>query len=121
MTQSTNPNSQDTWSRLFLPEQFEYAPAVGKHWWHNPINGSSLRLTNEGVNWVKKFTKFKLHRIDLVDPIYPKQLLQLERLFTQPYFISKKYILVLSDQDAVMLQLHAGDLRTYLDNLQQNQ
>ena len=49
-------------------------------------------------------------------------MLQLERLLDKPYFImTYKKILVLDETTAIMLQLHAGDLGTYLDNLQANQ
>ena len=49
-------------------------------------------------------------------------MLQLERLLDQPYYIpTYKRILVLDETTAVMLQLHAGNLAQYLDNLQENQ
>jgi len=48
-------------------------------------------------------------------------LLQLERLLQEPYYIRNlTHLIVASETDAVMLQLHAGDLAQYLDNLQSN-
>jgi len=48
--------------------------------------------------------------------------LQLERLLDKPYYLPNwKRLLVLDEATAIMLQLHAGDLGTYLDNLQANQ
>lgn len=96
-------------------------PGVEHTWWFNPINKHSLRLTHIGSQWVKKHTNLTLHRVDIHTRILPKQMLQLEKLFTKPYYFSDKFILVMSDQDAVMLQLHGGNLAQYLDNLQQNQ
>jgi hypothetical protein len=49
-------------------------------------------------------------------------MLQLERFIKSPYFIKKlKMLYVFGEEDAVMLQLHGGNLVAYLDNLQQNQ
>jgi hypothetical protein len=46
-------------------------------------------------------------------------LLQLERLLQEPYFVKDlTHLIVSSETDAVMLQLHAGNLSQYLDNLQ---
>jgi CRISPR/Cas system-associated endonuclease/helicase Cas3 len=95
---------------------------VEHQWWYNSINEDSHRLTSLGFKWIKKNTKLKLHEIDLQEKILPKQMLQLERLLHEPYYIhTLKKIYVFSEQDAVMLQLHGGDLVTYLNNLQQNQ
>ena len=48
-----------------------------------------------------------------------KQLLQLERLFTYPYYIRNlKTIYLFSEQDYIMVTLHGGDLATYLNNLE---
>ena len=91
-------------------------------WWFNSINKDSLRLSRQGYNWFVKNAKFTFYSIDLDQRIYGRQLLQLERLFTCPYYISKiNQILVIDDATAVMLQLHAGDLAQYLDNLEANQ
>ena len=71
--------------------------------------------------WLAKKTDFDLHLVGLDKPITPKMLLQLERLLTQPYYIKDlKELWVHSEQDAIMLALHAGNLGTYLDNLQEN-
>ena len=49
-----------------------------------------------------------------------RQLLQLERLLKEPYYIRGRTIVLSSERDAIMLQLHAGDLARYLDNLESN-
>lgn len=90
-------------------------------WWQNPTNPNSLRLTTVGYKWFTGVAKLKAYEIKLPkeQKILPKQLLQLERLFTEPYFIkSLVHILVFSEKDAVMLQLHAGNLANYLNSLE---
>jgi len=97
-------------------------PGVGHQWWYNSINSNSLRLTKVGYAWIERHTDLKLHEVKLQEKILPKQLLQLERLLGQPYFIKTlSNLMVMSEQDAVMLQLHGGDLPTYLNNLEANQ
>lgn len=89
--------------------------------WYNKLNPSSLRLTHEGLLWFTR-SQTKFHTIELADPIRPKQMLQLEKLLNSPYYLrqmaQKPSIMVSNEQDAVMLQLHGGDLNTYLDNLE---
>lgn len=123
MTQSTNRKTQKDWTQEFVNQVRPGGEFVGvEHaWWYNPLNNKSLRLTWTCIQWLRKYTQYKMHRVELQKPVLPKQMLQLERLFTEPYYFSEKYILVMSETDAVMLQLHGGDLNTYLDNLQDNQ
>jgi hypothetical protein len=91
---------------------------VSKLWWRNFLNKSSLRLTWPGFVWFTKKSKFAAHDIVLDKGITGKQMLQLERLFSDPYYLRDGHILVFGEQDAIMLQLHAGNLGQYLDNLQ---
>ena len=124
MTQSTDHKDQQAWTQFLIDQVSPGAewPGVEHQWWYNSINNDSHRLSGRGLKWIKKHTKLKLHEIDLQEKIMPKQLLQLERLLHEPYYIHNlKKIYVFSEQDAVMLQLHGGDLVTYLNNLQQNQ
>jgi hypothetical protein len=116
--------TQNEWTQFLIDQVSPGAdwPGVVHQWWYNSINPISLRLTRVGYNWIKKNTKLKFHDIEIIDKILPKQLLQLERLLHDPYLIhTLTKISVYSEQDAVMLQLHAGDLVSYLNNLQQNQ
>ncbi len=89
-------------------------------WFRNPTNHNSLRLTKIGFTWFVSKAGFTFHKIDLESAVNSRQLIQLERLFTAPYVITAKTIYVMSEQDAVKLQLHAGNLAQYLDNLQSN-
>jgi len=61
----------------------------------------------------------KFHEIVLEGTITGRQMLLLEKFFKEPYYIKGNFnIFVSGEQDAVMLQLHAGNLGQYLDNLQ---
>jgi hypothetical protein len=117
-------NRQREYQRRVLKEA-ELDPNVfeemTKIWWRNPTNHNSLRLTNFGLKFFKDNLKQKTYSIKLDEnSIRSKHLLQLERLFTAPYFVKNTELIVFGEQDAIMLQLHAGDLNAYLDNLQIN-
>ena len=88
-------------------------------WWVNSLNPQSLRLTKIGFAWFTSVAKLTSYPIELGDQkILPKQMLQLERVFNDPYYIKNlSTIVVFSETDAVMLGLHCGDLATYLNNL----
>ena len=123
MKEST-PNRQREYQRQVLaaagldPNLFE---EMIKIWWRNPMNPNSLRLTNYGLKFFTTNLRQPTYSIKLdANSVRSKHLLQLERLFTAPYFIKNTALVVFSEQDAIMLQLHAGDLSTYLDNLQTN-
>jgi hypothetical protein len=87
-------------------------------WWRNPTNHDSLRLTHIGLKFFTHQLKLPSHEIKLSEPIKSKNLLQLERLFKEPYFIKTESLIVMGEEDAIMLQLHAGNLGQYLKNLE---
>ena len=123
MSEST-PNRQRDYQRQVIsgagldPNFYE---SHTKIWWRNPTNKNSLRLTNFGLKFFSKAIKQPTFTIKLdADSIKSKHLLQLERLFTAPYFIKNTAIIVFSEQDAIMLNLHAGNLNAYLETLQLN-
>ena len=88
-------------------------------WWFNPTNHNGLRLTRTGYQWTTKHSRWRYHEVTLSHKISSKHLLQLERLLQEPYYIKDlSHLIVSSETDAVMLQLHAGNLSQFLDNLQ---
>jgi len=116
VTQSTNP--RQSWIDLFTAGVTVAPP----RWWYNPINPKSLRLTREAYTWINKHTKIRPHKIKLQRGLGGRQFLQLERLLTAPYLVDTyKCIAVIDETTLIMLQLHAGDLNTYLQNLEDNQ
>jgi hypothetical protein len=89
------------------------------HWWVNPSNHKSLRLSGKAYMWIKKYTTIPHWQIPINADISSKQVIQLERVFKHPYYLNNSLSITLfGEEDVVMLQLHAGDLGTYLNNLQ---
>lgn len=102
--------------------QINRKPAELKFLWHNHTDDTSIRLSMTGYQFIIKELKLQTYQFELDKPLSNKNLLQLERLFPGPYYYwsrTAKFI-VLDEQDASWLQLMAGDLATYLDNLESN-
>lgn len=90
-----------------------------KVWWWNHTDTASLRLSKSGITYIKKYTKIPVYECLLPEPLRNRTLIQLSRLMTCPYYIHKAdHILLLGDQEAMLLKLHADNLQQYLDNLQ---
>ena len=88
-------------------------------WFRNPTNHRSLRLSALGWKQWQRHGGFTFHEIKLNAVVTGRQMLQLEKMFAEPYYIKgDSNICVIGEQDAIMLQLHAGNLGQYLDNLQ---
>lgn len=124
MTQSTDHNRQWEFQQRFIvaagypdPKRFV---GVEYTWWQNPTNKNSLRLTKTGYTWTQKYCGIKYTEIKISHDVRPKHLLQLERLLAEPYYIRGKTIVLSGERDIIMLQLHAGNLAQYLDNLESN-
>lgn len=112
---STADSLQLQWQQtIYENTQF----VANSSWWYNPTNHNSLRLTKPSFNQLK--SKIKFHKFILPEPmrITLKMLIQLERQFKEPYYLhNDNTIHVISEQDAMMLILHANNLQTYLDIL----
>ena len=101
------------WEKVFTEKVI---PPANWNWWKNPTNKNSLRLQSREFSTISKH--FKFYKFITEEVLLPKTLLQMERVFTEPYYISNiKTIFIHSEQDAVMLALHANNLQKYLDNL----
>lgn len=88
-----------------------------KFWWHNPLNPNSLRLTAGAWTILKNCKEVPYWKFELTQGLLPRTYLQLEKHFTNPYFIPNiKNIIVFSDKDSMMLALHGNNLQQYLDN-----
>jgi len=48
-------------------------------------------------------------------------MLQLEKFFACPYYLTTKSIYLIDEATFIMLQLNDGNLAQYLDNLEDNQ
>jgi hypothetical protein len=115
VSKSIQKSSQQQWLEI-LVGQAGHEPY--NTIWRNILNPDSLRLNDHGYNWAVKNCGQTGYRIKVDKPITNQVLLQLDRLMTAPYHVhGRTQIALLGEQDAMMLQLHAGDLEQYLNNL----
>lgn len=90
-----------------------------QHWWMNPTDPDSLRLSMVGLAFVRNELKLEIYSFILPDEITNRNLLQLERYFPSMYYLVKRQkLFVFDEQEALMLTLHANDLKSYLENLE---
>jgi len=126
VTPSTNPNRRSEW-RARAIESAGYDPRRDftsesfARWWFNGINPGSLRLSRDGAKWFDENTQLHFYTVKFSSPITGRQMLQLERLFDCPYYITTKSIHLLDEATFIMLQLNSGNLAQYLDSLEANQ
>jgi hypothetical protein len=128
VTKSIPKSSQQTeWQKHFtsiapVPPTFtggEHTEESFRHsLWHNVLNHDSLRLTIGGYDWVLKHCKLPAWHIKVDKRMTNQVLLQLDHMMTAPYcLVSRNAIKLIGEQDAIMLQLHAGNLEQFLNNL----
>ena len=104
---------QSTWELEFINAGCEKLD-----FWFNPINQNSMRLNKPAFTEISKYIKFYKFILPEGVEILPKTLLQLERKFTEPYFVANyKTIHVISEQNAIMIALYANNFQQYLNNL----
>lgn len=90
-------------------------------WWKNPTDDASLRLSLQGLQFVKAVLKLQSYEFALPEELTNHNLLQLERLFQGMYYLLKRHkIIVFEEEEAMMLTLHSNDLVSYLDNIESN-
>jgi hypothetical protein len=86
-------------------------------WWYN-LRGKKtggLRLTDAGIEFVEQAAKIKSYQVDLPKEaaITPQILVWLDNYINSPYYLTKKYIKVLSERSAFELYLFSGDIKKY--------
>lgn len=88
-------------------------------WWKNPTDDNSLRLSLQGLQLVKAIIKLQSYEFNLVEELTNQSLLQLERYLKGPYYLLKRQkIIVFEEEEALMLTLHSGNLKAYLDSIE---
>ena len=91
-------------------------------WWWNHTNLNHLRLSTKGIKFIKKETKIPIHVVEVIHPLLSTHLITLSRINMGPYFLhhrgSEVTLLLINAESATMLNLHAGNLGQYLENLQ---
>ncbi len=106
------PGRQRHWEQIL----FANSQLSSDQIWRNVLNPNSLRLTL-AAHRILLIHKTKFYKFQL-DSISNLQLLQLDRLLASPFFVKdRKHIELMGEQDAIMLELHASNLKQYLDNL----
>ena len=111
---------KDTYTQVFLQAaNLEVDPdTIKKHksiWWWNFRNKETggLRLTEEAVTFIEEHAKIKTYKINFPDEfaITPQILIWLDNFIDSPFYITKKYIVVLKEKAAFELYLFSGDIR----------
>lgn len=111
---------KDTYTRVFLQAANLEADSdtIKKYksiWWWNFRNKESggLRLTEEAVTFIEEHAKIKIYKINFPDEfaITPQILIWLDKFIDSPFYITKKYIVVLKEKAAFELYLFSGDIR----------
>jgi organic radical activating enzyme len=96
-----------------------YSTDYQRVWWMNPTDPNSLRLTLQGLQFVKANLKLQSYEFVLPAELTNHNLMQLERSFQGMYYLLKRQkIIVFEESEALMLTLHGSDLKSYLDNLE---
>jgi hypothetical protein len=90
-----------------------------RRWWKNPTDANSLRLSLAGLQFVKANLRLASYDFELPEELTNQQLLQLERQFKSMYYLLKRQkIIVFEEEEAMMLTLHSGNLKAYLDSIE---
>jgi len=113
-------DQKDTYTTVFLK-------AVGKEvnqeqlkqyrlaWWLNvrDKDRGGLRLTEQALKFIQEDAKIKTYKIEFPKDlaITPQILVWLDQYIDSPFFITKKYIVVLKEKAAFELYLFSGDVK----------
>lgn len=116
---------KDAYTRVFLqaaeidptPEKIKEYKSV---WWWNFRNKSEggLRLTEQALEFIEKYAKIKTYKIEFPEQFAftPQVLIWLDNFIDSPFFVNKKYIIVMKEKAAFELYLLSGDIRKFGHN-----
>lgn len=116
---------KDAYTRVFLqaaeidptPEKIKEYKSV---WWWNLRNKSEggLRLTEQALEFIEKYAKIKTYKIEFPEQFSftPQVLIWLDNFIDSPFFVNKKYIIVMKEKAAFELYLLSGDIRKFGHN-----
>jgi hypothetical protein len=111
---------KDTYTRVFLQaaDQDSDAEAIKKYkslWWWNfrSKDSGGLRLTEEAMTFIQDDAKIKTYKIEFPKEFAftPQVLVWLDNFIDSPFYITKKFIVVLKEKAAFELYLFSGDIR----------
>lgn len=113
-------DSKDAYTRVFLqaanidptPEKIKEYKAI---WWWSfrDKKEGGLRMTEEALNFIEEYAKIKTYKIEFPKEFSftPQVLVWLDKFIDSPFFINKKYIVVMKEKAAFELYLFSGDIR----------
>lgn len=111
---------KDTYTQVFLQAAGIETSAdnIKKYkpfWWWNFRNKETggLRLTDEAVTFIEEHAKIKTYKIEFPKEFSftPQVLVWLDKFIDSPFYINKKYIIVMKERAAFELYLFSGDVR----------
>jgi hypothetical protein len=111
---------KDTYTRVFLQaaDQPTDADTIKKYksiWWWNfrSKDSGGLRLTEEAMTFIQEDAKIKTYKIEFPKEFAftPQVLVWLDNFIDSPFYITKKFIVVLKEKAAFELYLFSGDIR----------
>lgn len=111
---------KDTYTRVFLQAASIEADSdtIKKYksiWWWNfrSKDAGGLRLTEEAITFIQEDAKIKTYKIEFPKEFAftPQVLVWLDNFIDSPFYITKKYIVVLKEKAAFELYLFSGDIR----------
>ena len=114
--------SRDSLTRIFLQQWGKSIDEANlklfsRKWWQcNRSNKqSALRLTDEGLDFLKNELDIKCYEIPFTEPIElsPQTLIFLEKYLDCPYHITHFSIIVFSEKKSFELCLFSDDIRKY--------
>jgi hypothetical protein len=111
---------KDTYTRVFLQaaNQLSDLNTIKKYkslWWWNfrSKDSGGLRLTEEALTFIQEDAKIKTYKIEFPKEFSftPQVLVWLDNFIDSPFYITKKFIVVLKEKAAFELYLFSGDIR----------
>ena len=111
---------KDTYTRVFLQaaDQDSDVEAIKKYkslWWWNfrSKDSGGLRLTEEAMTFIQEDAKIKTYKIEFPKEFAftPQVLVWLDNFIDSPFYITKKFIVVMKEKAAFELYLFSGDIR----------
>lgn len=113
-------DQKDTYTRVFLEAAGKQADSTTLKqyrsiWWWNvrDKDKGGLRLSEHALTFINDHAKIKTYKVDFPKDfaITPQVLVWLDNFIDSPYYITKKYIIVLRERAAFELYLFSGDIR----------
>lgn len=112
----------ETYTKIFLKAanlavSEENISVYARKWFMNNRKKSQggLRLTDDGLDFVKETLDLKVYEIAFPPSLdlKPQVILFLDKFIDCPYYLTPETILVLSERKAFELHLFSGDVRQY--------